>query len=199
MVGTLSFLPIIKFNSTPHKLWVITIFIVFFILAWWLQEKLFLFGVLGDPLYREWICWCFQQNRLSNPFFSNSRFIVGLFWLRICRTWTILWCSLSDCPDWQSRTVVPVFRQWLTICQLFVKTILRSGFSTDNEFRLEASVEPGNIDDRAVTGKKDGLRVDPPLVNGDMFPCIDMLLSSDNLRFLLRTLGAGYPRTVLVQ
>ena len=61
----------------------------------------------------------------------------------------------------------PVFRHWLNICQLFVKTILRSGFSTDNEFRLEASVEPGNIDDRAVTGKKDGLRVDPPLVNGD--------------------------------
>ena len=81
-----------------------------------------------------------------------------------------------------------------------MNTILRSGFSTDNEFRLEASVEPGNIDDRAVTGKKDGLRVDPPLVNGDMFPCIDMLLSSDNLRFLLRTLGTGgCPRTVLVQ
>ena len=34
----------------------------------------------------------------------------------------------------------------------FAKTILKSGFSTESEFRLEPSVEPGKIDDRAVMG-----------------------------------------------
>ena len=99
-----------------HNFWVITIFTIFFILAWWLQEKLFPIGVLGDQVYREWICWCFQLFYSSvlistwnktdfHPFFSNSRFIVGLFWLRTCGTWTILWYSLSVYPDGKSRTL----------------------------------------------------------------------------------------------
>ena len=41
-----------------------------------------------------------EQNRLSKSFFSNSRFIIGLFWLRTYKIKMILWYWHTIYFDW---------------------------------------------------------------------------------------------------
>ena len=102
MVGTLSFLPIIKF-------------------------KLF------NPQMKNFIGWWLLHCHFKKNFFDLAFLVIQ-----------------SEIPFRNFQNILVYYQKIIFFDCL--KIILISGFSTESEFRLEQSFEPGNIDDRAVTG-----------------------------------------------